>query len=176
MLTRTQEMHTQNDIIASHGVCRFCGAALQHTFVDLGMSPLCESYLSLDQLNQMEPFYPLHVYVCEACFLVQLEEYVSPEHIFTEYAYFSSYADTWLQHARNYTDLMVERFGLNEHSQVVEVASNDGYLLQYFVEKNIPVLGVEPARNVAQVAIDKGVPTLIEFFGAECARYWAITC
>jgi SAM-dependent methyltransferase len=170
MLTRTQEMHTQNDIIASHGVCRFCGAALQHTFVDLGMSPLCESYLSLDQLNQMEPFYPLHVYVCEACFLVQLEEYVSPEHIFTEYAYFSSYADTWLQHARNYTDLMVERFGLNEHSQVVEVASNDGYLLQYFVEKNIPVLGVEPARNVAQVAIDKGVPTLIEFFGAECAR------
>jgi hypothetical protein len=134
------------------------------------MSPLCESYLSADQLNQMEPFYPLHVYVCEECFLVQLEEYVSPEHIFTEYAYFSSYADAWLQHAKNYTDLMVERFGLNAASHVVEVASNDGYLLQYFVEKNIPVLGIEPARNVARVAIEKGVPTLVEFFGVECAR------
>ena len=150
--------------------CRFCGTALRHTFVDLGMSPLCESYLSAEQLNQMEPFYPLHVYVCEACFLVQLEEYVSPEHIFTEYAYFSSYADAWLRHARNYTDLMVERFGLNAASHVVEVASNDGYLLQYFVEKNIPVLGIEPARNVARVAIEKGVPTLVEFFGVACAR------
>jgi SAM-dependent methyltransferase len=133
------------------------------------MSPLCESYVSADRLNQMEPFYPLHVYVCEECFLVQLDEYVSPEHIFNEYAYFSSYADSWLQHAKNYTDLMIERFGLNVESYVVEVASNDGYLLQYFVEKNIPVLGIEPAANVAKVAIAKGVLTLVEFFGVDCA-------
>jgi SAM-dependent methyltransferase len=154
----------------SAGGCRFCGLPLTSTFVDLGMSPLCESYLSAGQLNQMEPFYPLHVHVCEHCFLVQLEEYVSPESIFTEYAYFSSYADTWLQHARAYTGLVVERFGLGKGSRVVEVASNDGYLLQYFVQRGIPVLGIEPARNVAQVAIQKGIPTLVEFFGAECAR------
>src|SRR3990172_9069907 len=105
--------------------CRFCGSSLEHTFVDLGMSPLCESILSADQLNRMEPFYPLHVFVCEKCFLVQLQEYVSPEHIFSEYAYFSSYADSWLQHAEVYTQLMVERFHLGENSQVVEVASNN---------------------------------------------------
>ncbi|MEJ2601386.1 MAG: class I SAM-dependent methyltransferase, partial [Anaerolineales bacterium] len=125
--------------------------------------------MSAEQLNQMEPFYPLHVYVCEKCFLVQLEEFVSPEDIFQEYAYFSSYADTWLQHAKTYTDLMVERFNLGASNQIVEVASNDGYLLQYFIEKGIPVLGIEPARNVAKVAIEKGVPTLMEFFGQECA-------
>jgi hypothetical protein len=118
----------------------------------------------------MEPFYPLHVQVCDQCFLVQLEAYVSPEHIFTEYAYFSSYADSWLQHAKAYTDLMVERFGLNEQSNVVELASNDGYLLQYFVEKGIPCLGIEPAANVAKVAIDKGIPTLVEFFGVKSAQ------
>jgi SAM-dependent methyltransferase len=118
----------------------------------------------------MEPFFPLHVYVCENCFLVQLEEFVSPEEIFTEYAYFSSYADTWLQHAKAYTNSMVERFNLDKRSHVVEVASNDGYLLQYFVEKGIPALGIEPARNVAKVAIEKGVPTLMEFFGQDCAR------
>jgi hypothetical protein len=150
--------------------CRFCGTNLQHTFVDLGMSPLCESYVSREQLNQMEPFYPLHVYVCDQCFLVQLEEYVSPEDIFTEYAYFSSYADAWLQHAKDYTDLMERKFELDGNSLVVEVASNDGYLLQYFVEKGIPCLGVEPAANVAQAAIDKGVATRIEFFGTESAR------
>ena len=150
--------------------CRFCGAILQHTFVDLGMSPLCESILSADRLNQMEPFYPLHTYVCEQCFLVQLEEFVSPEEIFTEYDYFSSYATSWLQHAKNYTELMVNRFGLNQRSNVVEVASNDGYLLQYFVEKGIPVLGIEPAVNVAKVAVEKGIPTLTEFFGSECAH------
>lgn len=153
--------------------CRFCGAPLHATVVDLGMSPLCESYLAADQLNQMEPFYPLHVYVCDRCFLVQLEQYVSPEHIFREYAYFSSYADTWLQHAKAYTDLVVARFGLDRDSQVVEVASNDGYLLQYFVEKNIPSLGVEPAINVARVAIDKGIPTRVEFFGTDYARQLA---
>jgi 2-polyprenyl-3-methyl-5-hydroxy-6-metoxy-1,4-benzoquinol methylase len=168
MLPETGELATKEEITRS-GLCRFCGAPLKHTFVDLGMSPLCESYLSADQLNRMEPFFPLHVYVCERCFLVQLEEFVSPEEIFTEYAYFSSYSDTWLQHARAYTDSMVERFHLDERSKVVEVASNDGYLLQYFVEKGVPVLGIEPARNVAKVAIEKGVPTLMEFFGQECA-------
>ena len=154
-------------------ICRFCGAPLHATVVDLGMSPLCESYLAADELNQMEPFYPLHVYVCDRCYLVQLEQYVSPEHIFREYAYFSSYADTWLQHAKAYTDLMVARFGFDRDSQVVELASNDGYLLQYFVEKGIPSLGVEPALNVAKVAIDKGIPTRVEFFGADYARQMA---
>lgn len=150
--------------------CRFCGTELRHTLVDLGMSPLCESYVSLDRLDRMEAFYPLHVRVCENCFLVQLEAYVSPEHIFREYAYFSSYADSWLAQCKAYTDLVVDRFGLNETSQVIELASNDGYLLQYFIEKNIPVLGVEPATNIAKIAIAKGIPTLNEFFGQECAR------
>ena len=154
----------------SKASCRFCGTPLEHTFVDLGMSPLCESYLPADQLNQMEPFYPLHVHVCEKCFLVQLEAYVSPEHIFSDYAYFSSYSDSWLAHAKKYTDLMVERFGIGASSFVVELASNDGYLLQYFVEKNVPVLGIEPAVNVAEVAEKKGVPTLVKFFGRETAR------
>lgn len=150
--------------------CRFCGEELIYTLVDLGMSPLCESYLEESQLQQIEPFYPLHVYVCHNCFLVQLEEFVSPEEIFTEYAYFSSYAESWLQHAKAYTELIVKRFSLTRYSQVVEVASNDGYLLQYFVAKNIPVLGIEPARNVAKVAIEKGIPTLVRFFGTACAR------
>lgn len=154
-------------------ICRFCGAPLTTTVVDLGMSPLCESFLPADQINQMEPFFPLHVYVCEKCFLVQLEEYVSPEHIFTEYAYFSSYSTAWLKHASDYTDLMTERFGLNKDSFVVELASNDGYLLQYFVKKNIPVLGIEPAKNVAKVAEGIGVPTLTEFFGVELATQLA---
>jgi len=138
------------------------------------MSPLCESFLTAEQLNLMEPFYPLHVYVCENCFLVQLQEYVSPENIFTEYAYFSSYSDSWLQHANAYTDLMVERFNLGPESQVVELASNDGYLLQYFVKKRIPVLGVEPAANVAQAAMKKGIPTVMRFFGEKTARDLAV--
>ena len=151
------------------GICRFCRTPLRHTFVDLGMSPLCESFLRAEQLNEMEPFYPLHVYVCEQCFLVQLEEYVSPEHIFTEYAYFSSYSESWLEHARKYTEQMVARFGLNSGSLVTELASNDGYLLQNFVERQIPVLGVEPAANVAKVAIEKQVPTIVRFFGTKLA-------
>jgi SAM-dependent methyltransferase len=150
--------------------CRFCDEPLRFTLVDLGMSPLCESYLSLEQLNHMEPFYPLHVYVCENCYLAQLEEYVSPENIFTEYAYFSSYATSWLQHVERYTQAMIDRFKLNQDSFVVEVASNDGYLLQYFVQSGIPVLGIEPAKNVAKVAIEKGVPTLTEFFGVKLAQ------
>jgi SAM-dependent methyltransferase len=151
-------------------LCRFCRAPLRQTLVDLGMSPLCESYIDAAELNRMEPFYPLRVYVCEHCFLAQLEEFVSPKAIFTEYAYFSSYADSWLRHAKGYADMAARRFGLGAGSFVVELASNDGYLLQYFVEKGVPVLGVEPARNVAQVAIDKGVPTLVEFFGAQLAE------
>lgn len=150
--------------------CRFCGTPLRHTFVDLGMSPLCESYRSLEQMDQMEPFYPLHVYVCNECFLVQLLEYVSPEHIFTEYAYFSSYSDSWLDHARKYVDRVTQRFQLSEQHQVVEVASNDGYLLQYFMARGIPVLGVEPAANVAEAAIRKGIPSVIKFFGVNTAE------
>jgi hypothetical protein len=134
------------------------------------MSPLCESYVSAERLDTMEPFYPLHVYVCSQCFLVQLREYVSREEIFTEYAYFSSYSDSWLQHARRYVDAMVSRWDLGPHSQVVEVASNDGYLLQYFVARGIPTLGIEPAANVAREAEHKGVPTLVKFFGRDTAR------
>ena len=152
------------------GGCRCCGAPLRQTFVDLGMSPLCESYLRADQLNDMEPFYPLHVYVCDQCFLVQLQEYVRPEAIFTEYAYFSSYSQSWLDHARRYTDKMIEELGLSGASRVIEVASNDGYLLQYFVARGIPALGIEPAVNVAETAITRGVPTLLKFFGRETAR------
>ena len=133
------------------------------------MSPLCESYLGPDQLDQMEPFYPLHVFVCDQCFLVQLEEYVRPDQIFSEYAYFSSYSESWLEHSRKYTEQMIDRFALNRQSLVAEVASNDGYLLQYFVEKQIPVLGIEPAANVAKVAEEKGVPTLVRFFGTQVA-------
>ena len=149
--------------------CRFCRTKLKYTFVDLGMSPLCESYLDPVQLNQMEAFYPLHVFVCDQCFLVQLEEFVNPENIFSEYAYFSSYADTWLQHAKDFTDMITRRFKINEQSLVVEVASNDGYLLQYFVEKGIKVLGIDPAANVAEAAVKLGVPTLVEFFGERLA-------
>jgi SAM-dependent methyltransferase len=163
---RVREMKTN----ITKSFCRFCRHSLVHTFVDLGMSPLCESFLSADQLNQMEPFYPLHVYVCENCFLVQLQEYVSPENIFTEYAYFSSYSDSWLQHAKAYTDLIAERFNIGPQSRVVELASNDGYLLQYFVKKGIPVLGVEPAANVAQAAMKKGIPTVVRFFGEKTAQ------
>jgi SAM-dependent methyltransferase len=150
--------------------CLFCAEPLRHTVVDLGMSPLCESYLTAEQLNQMEPFYPLHVYVCDKCFLVQVQEYVSPEGIFTEYAYFSSYSDSWLAHMRAYADMITRRLGLGAHSKVVELGSNDGYLLQYFVAQGIPVLGVEPARNVAETAIARGVPTVTRLFGRETAR------
>jgi SAM-dependent methyltransferase len=155
--------------VAQTPTCRFCNAALEHKLVDLGMSPLCESFLSSEQLNCMEPFYPLLVYVCGNCYLAQLEEYVSPEEIFNEYAYFSSYADSWLLHAKQYTDLMIDRFGFDTNNLVIEIASNDGYLLQNFVKKDIPVLGIEPARNVAKVAIEKGVPTIVEFFGEKTA-------
>jgi SAM-dependent methyltransferase len=151
------------------GHCRLCGETLRHGFVDLGMSPPCESYLAAEQLNGMEPFYPLRVYVCERCLLVQLETYVAPESIFSEYAYFSSYSDTWLAHASAYVNAISARLGLNAHTRVVEVGSNDGYLLQYFVPKGIPVLGIEPAANVAKAAVKRGVPTRVEFFGEHAA-------
>ncbi|HSE39435.1 MAG TPA: class I SAM-dependent methyltransferase [Acidobacteriota bacterium] len=154
----------------SGAVCRFCGSALKHTLVDLGMSPLCESYLSAEELNRMEPFYPLHVFICDQCYLAQLEEYVSPENIFSHYAYFSSYSDTWLDHARRYCEMAIKRFQLNANSFVVEVASNDGYLLQNFVTYGIPVLGIEPAANVAEAALKKGVDTLVTFFSENSAR------
>jgi hypothetical protein len=134
------------------------------------MSPLCESYLSADKLNQMEPFYPLHVYVCDQCYLAQLEEYVPVEDIFSEYAYFSSYADTWVAHARRFVAMVAERFELGRDSQVIELASNDGYLLQHFLPRGIPVLGVDPAANIAKVAIAKGIPTLVKFFNLQTAR------
>lgn len=150
--------------------CRSCGTQLRHSFVDLGMSPLCQTHIAPDQLNHMEPFYPLHAYVCHACFLVQLDEFVAPADIFSEYAYFSSYSDSWVEHARRYCDAMVERFGLSAASQVVEIASNDGYLLQHFVRRGIPVLGIEPAANVAEAARKKGIPTTVRFFGQDSAR------
>ena len=150
--------------------CRFCGTELRHMFADLGMSPLANANLKPSQLNRMEPFYPLHAHVCEQCFLVQVEAFESPENIFSDYTYFASYSDTWLQACKAYTDMVVSRFGLTAQHQVVEVASNDGYLLQYFMEKGIPVLGIEPAANVAEVAAQKGIPTLVEFFGRESAR------
>ncbi len=150
--------------------CRFCGETLRDTVVDLGMSPLCESYVRPEKLDAMEPFYPLHVQVCRRCWLVQLGQYVSPEHIFSEYAYFSSYSDSWVEHARAYTEKMISRFGLGPGSQVIEVASNDGYLLQWFVKAGVPALGIEPAANVAAAAEAKGVPSLVRFFGQELAR------
>jgi SAM-dependent methyltransferase len=149
--------------------CRFCGAPLETTFVDLGMSPLCESFIRPDQLAEMEPFYPLHAYVCGQCFLVQLQEFVTPDEIFTEYAYFSSYSTSWVEHARRYVEMMIARFRLGPASKVMEIASNDGYLLQHFVARGVPVLGIEPAANVAKVAIDKGVPSIVRFFGRQSA-------
>jgi C-methyltransferase C-terminal domain/Putative zinc binding domain/Methyltransferase domain len=149
--------------------CRFCGADLNRSVVDLGMSPLCESFLAADELDRMEPFYPLNVRICDDCLLVQLPEYVAPEAIFTEYAYFSSYSDSFVQHAAEYVAHVVDRLRLDEESFVVELASNDGYLLQHFVERKIPALGIEPARNVAAAALKRGVPTRVAFFGEETA-------
>lgn len=149
--------------------CRFCGARLTTTLVDLGSSPLCQTHIAPDQLDAMEPFYPLHAYVCGECKLVQLQQFVSPDSIFSEYAYFSSYSTSWVEHAKRYAQMMIDRFGLGSDSKVMEIASNDGYLLQHFVAAGVPVLGIEPAANVAKVAIEKGVPTTVRFFGRETA-------
>lgn len=152
--------------------CSFCKNLISHTFAAIGMSPIANDYLTQKQLNRAEKFYPLHAYVCDQCFLVQLEEFESPDHIFGDgnYAYFSSYSESWLQHAKAYTELMVQKFGFNENHQVVEVASNDGYLLQFFQKKGIPVLGVEPAANTASVAEKKGIPSIVKFFGVQTAK------
>jgi SAM-dependent methyltransferase len=157
--------------------CRFCGAELTESFADLGMSPLSNAFIAADRAAAMEKFYPLHAYVCSACRLVQLAAFESPEHIFGDYLYFSSYAESWLAHASAYARAMIQRFGLGPASQVVEIASNDGYLLQYFQAAGVPVLGVEPAANVAAVAIGKGIPTDIAFFGrATASRLRAAGC
>jgi SAM-dependent methyltransferase len=147
--------------------CRFCDAVLRHSFADLGMSPLANAYVAPNRLQQPERFYPLHAYVCERCFLVQLPTAVTPDEIFSDYAYFSSYSDSWLEHARRFVDEISERLELGPANQVVELASNDGYLLRWFIERGIPVLGVEPAANVAAIALARGIPTVTEFFGRE---------
>jgi hypothetical protein len=150
--------------------CRFCGSGLEVSFADLGMTPPSNAYLRPEDLGRMEAFYPLHAYVCGQCFLVQLEQFQTPAEIFGDYAYFSSYSESWLAHAKRYADMAVGRFGLGAESQVIEVASNDGYLLQYFLEAGVPVLGIEPAANVAAVASGRGIPCLTCFFGVETAR------
>ncbi len=150
--------------------CRFCNAKLTYIFADLGKSPLANSYLKIDEINKMECFYPLRVYVCSECFLVQLEEFESPKKIFTKYAYLSSYSQTWLKHVEDYVDEVTERFGLKEGSQIIEIASNDGYLLQFFQKKGCSILGIEPAENVAKIALDKKIPTESKFFGSKTAK------
>ena len=168
MATMTLALETEEQ--AANKLCRFCGANLRRTFVDLGMSPLCQTCPTAADLGGGEVYYPLKVYVCEQCWLVQLEQLETPENIFSEYAYFSSYSDSWLKHSKDYCDKMITRLGLSGQSFVVEVASNDGYLLQYFVHRKVPVLGIEPAANVAKVAVGKGVPTLVRFFGTRLAE------
>jgi SAM-dependent methyltransferase len=151
-------------------ICRLCAAALQHVFVDLGATPLCESYVAAERYAETEPFYALRAYVCGSCFLVQLEAQIAPREIFTEYAYFSSYSTSWVAHARRYAEMAVERFDLDTRSLVIEIGSNDGYLLQHFVAGGVPVLGIDPASNVAAAARARRVPTLVRFFGESAAR------
>jgi SAM-dependent methyltransferase len=150
--------------------CRFCEAPLELTVIDLGKSPLCESFLATDQLETMEPFYPLQVRTCSRCWLAQLPAFVAPEEIFAEYAYFSAFSASWVDHARSYAEMIAARLDLAGASLVVELASNDGYLLQHFVKRGIPVLGIDPAANVAKAAEERGVPTLVEFFGTDLAQ------
>jgi hypothetical protein len=151
--------------------CRFCNTELEHAFIDLINSPASNSFLTKEQLNEPETFYPLKVYTCHKCFLVQVDEYKKSDAIFNnDYVYFSSYSPSWLDHAKKYTGLMIDKFGFNEQSQVIEIASNDGYLLQYFKEKNIPVIGIEPTANTAEIAKGKGIETIVEFFGVELAK------
>ncbi len=169
-ITSTTTISENATARAAARACRFCGAELKRTFVDLGMSPLCETYPSGAELSRGEKYYPLHVFVCDQCWLVQLEEFESPESIFSDYPYFASFSDSWLRHCEKYCVEMQRRFGLGKNSFVAETASNDGYLLQYFVHAGVPVLGIEPAANVAKAAIEKGVPTLVRFFGVEVAQ------
>ncbi len=151
--------------------CRFCHTELTQSVVDLGVSPLCQKHVTPEMVNQKENFYPLHAFVCNDCWLMQLEEFATPEDIFDqEYGYFSSYSESWLNHAKQYVNEMIERFGFDRRHQVIEIASNDGYLLRWFLERSIPVLGIEPANNVAQAARDKGITTESKFFGLQTAR------
>ena len=156
--------------IGTSGKCRFCQSPLEHSFVDLGMSPLCQDHVKPEELNRMEPFYPLHAYVCTNCFLVQLDEFVAPSDIFNDYAYFSSYSDSWLKHAKRYSEQIIDRLEIGTDKLVAEIASNDGYLLQNFAGRSIPVLGIEPAANVAEYAIKRGIRTEIKFFGLKTAQ------
>ena len=150
--------------------CRFCKKELTDIFIDLENSPASNSFLTAEELNEPEVFYPLKVYTCSNCFLIQVDEYKKSDTIFNnDYVYFSSYSKSWLAHAKNYTDLMIARFGFNTQSNVIEIASNDGYLLQYFKEKQVPVLGIEPTANTAKVAEEKGIPSVIDFFGVRLA-------
>lgn len=151
--------------------CRFCNSELNYSVVDLGMSPLCQKHVKPENANDMEKFYPLHAYICQKCWLMQLEQFATPDEIFADdYAYFSSYSESWLEHARKYTELMISRFNLKSTSFVVEIASNDGYLLQWFLQNGISVLGIDPAANVAEVAIKKGIKTEVKFFGKKAVR------
>jgi SAM-dependent methyltransferase len=165
----SETMPATADEACTTSVCRLCGDPLTQTFIDLGLSPLANRYLTADQLEEPEPFYPLHAFVCGTCLLVQLEEFESPDSIFTDYAYFASYSDSWVEHARRYSEMAIGRFGLTGSHRVVEIASNDGYLLQHFKAKGIDVLGVEPAANVAAEAVRKGIPTRVQFFGEATA-------
>ena len=169
-VTATQPAFIAAPPLAGPRSCRFCSAPLGDAFLDLGMSPLCERFLRADQLDEVEPFYPLRVYRCERCSLVQLSEYVAPDEIFSEYAYFSSYSDSWVAHARTYAEEMIRERGLGEGAMVIELGSNDGYLLQHFAERGIKVLGIDPAANVAAAAERRGVPTITRFFGVDVAR------
>lgn len=162
-------LSSQSKPAGSSSPCRLCGAPLQHTFVDLGASPPCQSFLHPEQLDEMEPYYPLHALVCDECFLVQLKEYVTPDSIFREYAYFSSFSTSWVAHAKAYCEMIAPRFNLGPDSLVVEIACNDGYLLQHFLPMGIPVLGIEPALNVVEAAKLKGIPVRTDFFGRKLA-------
>ncbi len=166
----TATVHVTPSVTEGESRCRFCGTTLREVFVDLGAQPLANTYLTAADLKHPEPFYPLRLLVCAECFLVQVEETVSPERLFSDYAYFSSYSDSWLRHAQAYADMTVERFGLDTGSRVIEVASNDGYLLQFFAERGMEVLGIDPAANVAAVANGRSIPTMVEFFGHAVAR------
>jgi len=171
----------QNNIVTSDSIksadaktispcCRFCDNKLEHIFIDLGMSPLSNSYLQASRIHKSEKFYPLTVFVCSSCLLVQLMEYETPDVIFSDYAYFSSYSDSWLEHARIYADKIIDRFTISKDSMVIELASNDGYLLKNFIERDIPVIGIEPAENVALYAQERGIPTITKFFGVAVAQ------
>lgn len=160
--------------LRSNSKCRFCKSELRHSVINLGMSPLCQKHIKPESANDMEKFYPLHAYICDKCWLMQLEEFATPDEIFAEdYAYFSSYSESWLEHAYMYTEKIIQRFGLDENNLVTEIASNDGYLLKWFVKKDIPVLGIEPAANVAAAAIDAGIRTEVVFFGKKTAELMA---